>query len=249
MKKGLLFCGVLALLFACKKTPTTVTKITATTIAIDSTQASKKEITATVAPYKEKMIAEINKVISYTEKDLVRTDGNLQSSLGNLMADLCYDIANPIFREKTGKNIDFAMFNYGGIRAGIPKGKITNKHAFQLMPFENKLVVTEITGEKVEELVNYFIKNQRAHPLSKQVGLTISKDNYQLTINGQPFQKDKTYFVLTHDYLQGGGDNMVFFKAPQSLTPLDYKVRDAIITYFKSVEKLTVQLDNRVIVE
>lgn len=249
MKKSLLFCSVLALLFACKKTPIRVTKITATTIAIDSSQTAKKEISDIVAPYKEKMISEINKVISYADKDLVRTDGNLQSSLGNLMADLCYDIANPIFREKAKNNIDFAMFNYGGIRAGIPKGEVTNKHAFQLMPFENKLVVVEITGEKVIELVKYFIKNQRAHPLSKQVELTITGDDYKLKIHGKPFQKDKTYFVLTHDYLQGGGDNMVFFKSPKSLTPLDYKVRDAIITYFKRTKKLTVQLDNRVIVK
>lgn len=236
-------------LVSCKKTYVSLTKITAETIAIDSSLPSSTKVDKLVLPYKEKMLSEIEKVLTYAPKDLVGTDGNMQSSLGNLMADLCYDVANPIFKEKTGREIDFAMFNRGGIRAGIPKGKVTSRHAFKLMPFENLLVVVELSGEKINELVSYFIKNKRAHPLSKNIQLTILEDNYLLKINNVDFDKNKTYTVLTSDYLQSGGDKMLFFKNPKTLTKLDYKVRDAIITYFKNTKELNSELDNRIIIK
>ena len=203
------------------------------------------EIEEFIKPYREKVEGEMNTVLSYTEKDLVRTDGELESSLGNLMADLCFKRANPVFSSRTSKNIDFALFNYGGIRAGITKGGIKTENAFQLMPFENSLVVVELTSEKIKELVKYLINGKRAHPLSKQINLTITKIGYNLTINKKPIEDSKTYFVLTSDYLQNGGDHMNFFKNPVSIVNLDYKLRNAIIDYFKETDTIQVKLDGR----
>ena len=233
------------LIFSCKKEKQVVTKITAKIIVIDSSFASNTDITKTIAPFKEKMIKEINTKISYTPKDIVRTDGDLESSLGNLLADLSYERANPLFYKETGKNIDFALFNYGGIRAGIPAGNITNKSAFELMPFDNVFVVVKLSGDKIVELINYLITNKTAHPLSKQIQLTITKKGYQLFINHKKFDKNKSYFVLTTDYLQSGGDNMVFFKNPMNIYKLDYLMRNAIVDFFKSVDTVKTVLDNR----
>ena len=233
------------LLFSCKKEKYVVTKITGSTITVDSQITSVKSITKTIEPYKEKMIKEINTKISYTPKNIVRTDGDLESSLGNLLADLSYERANPVFNKKTGKNVDFALFNYGGIRAGIQAGNITNKHAFELMPFDNMYVVVELTGDKMEELITYLITNKTAHPLSKHVQLTITKNGYTLFLKGKKFDKNKNYFVLTTDYLQSGGDNMVFFKNPKNIYKQDYKMRDAIVDYFKSKDTIKTVLDNR----
>lgn len=240
----LLFCiGIL--LFSCKEDSYNVTKITAKTIAIDATVTSVNTIAKTIAPYKEKMIAEINTVLSYAPKDLTRTDGELESSLGNLLADLTFKRANPIFKKQTGKNIDFSMFNFGGIRAGIPAGNVSNKNAFELMPFENILVVVELSGQKVEALIAYLIKSNTAHPLSKNIALTITKKGYELYINNKKFDTNRSYFVLTSDYLQSGGDNMTFFKNPIQRVSLEYKMRDAIVDYFKSVDTLKSNLDKR----
>ncbi len=243
--KKVLFSFCLLFLFSCKEEKKSLVKITAKSIKVDSTLTSDENIENVIAPFRDKMQASINTVITYTKKDLVRIDGELESSLGNLMADLSFERANPIFTEKTNKNIDFAMFNYGGIRAGIPAGEVTNKHAFELMPFENSLVVVELTPEKIEELVAYLIKNNKAHPLSKQIKLNVKNEGYSLSINGVSFDKGRNYFVLTSDYLQSGGDKMDFFKNPVNLHKLDYKVRDAIIDYFKSKDTLESNLDGR----
>jgi len=191
----------------------------------------------------------MNAVLSYTSKNLVATDGKLESSLGNLLADLCYQKGNFVFKKRTGKNIDFAMFNFDGIRAGISKGNVTMQNAFNLMPFENNLVVVELSSKKLKELIQYLIAQKKAHPLSRQVKLSITSSGYHFSINGKPINDKKNYYILTSDYLQHGGDHMDFFKNPVHLYPLNYKMRNAIIDYFKEKDTLKSNLDGRFVMK
>ncbi len=243
---------VLILLLAfvsCKKGVKQLTKITGKNIAIDSTIIPATAITNVITPYKEKLTTEMEQTLSYTPKKIIKTDAVMQSSLGNLMADMCFEMAMPIYKEKTKESIDFVLLNYEGIRSSLPAGTIITEDAFKLMPFENELVVTRLTGEKIMELVAYFIDQKKAHPLSKSIALTINEKEYALKIKGKNFDKNKTYDVLTSDYLQGGGDQMNFFKNPVKLTKLDYKLREAIIDYFKKTDTLKTGIDNRVIIK
>ncbi|RXP52278.1 UDP-sugar hydrolase [Lutibacter sp. HS1-25] len=249
MKKIFIFIFTVLSLANCKKEPQQLKNIEGKQLAITEEILTDTTITAYIKPYKTAVDSEMSKVLSYTPTDLIRTDGKLESSLGNLFADMCYQRANPVFKSRTGNNIDFALFNYGGIRAGITKGNITTQNAFNLMPFENALVVVELTAKKIEEMVAYLIQQNLAHPLSKQFNLTLTNTEYKLIINNIPFDKSKTYFVLTSDYLQNGGDSMNFFKNPINLTKLDYKLRNAIIDYFAEIDTIKVELDGRFIVK
>ena len=247
MKKFILFILTTIIVVSCKNEPQQLVKIEAKLLSVTDSIQAKKEIEELIQPFKLKVESEMSKVLSYTPIDLLRTDGVLESSLGNLMADLCFERANPIFLSRIKKNIDFAMFNFGGIRAAISKGNITTEHAFNLMPFENSLVVVELSATKIKELASYLIKNKKAHPLSKHIKLSITKKGYDLTINNEFLDDSKTYFVLTSDYLQNGGDLMNFFKNPIALHKIDYKVRNAIIDYFEEKDTIKVKLDNRFI--
>ncbi|MBL4939756.1 MAG: 5'-nucleotidase C-terminal domain-containing protein [Lutibacter sp.] len=245
MKKIFISFFTIILFFSCKNEPQHLVIIKGKQLPITEEITSSKAIETVIEPFKKKVKKEMNVVLSFAPKDLNRHDGKLESSLGNLMADLCQEKANLVFNTKTGKNIDFAMFNFGGIRAGISKGEITTRNAFQLMPFENNLVVVELSSEKIIELVNYLINEKRAHPLSKDITLVITKNGYDLRIKNSPIENSKTYFVLTSDYLQKGGDNMKFFNNPISLFKTDYKVRNAIIDYLKENDTIKVKLDGR----
>jgi 2',3'-cyclic-nucleotide 2'-phosphodiesterase (5'-nucleotidase family) len=179
----------------------------------------------------------------------VKNDGNMQSSLGNLMADMCFEMANPIFKEKTNESIDFILFNHGGIRANIPAGSITKEHAFKLIPFDNELLVVTLSVEKVLEFVAYFRKSRKVHPVSKSMQLIIGENYNNLKIIGKIFDKNKPYNVLETDYLQGGGDKIIFFKRPKQRILLNYKMRDAIIDYFRKKDALHTAIDNRIIMK
>ena len=97
------------------------------------------------------------------------------------------------------------MSNYGGIRAAITKGNVTVSNAFELMPFDNTLVIVELNYEKIQELFAYFMSKNLAHPLSRQVELRIKNKSYDILINGKSIDKNKTYYVATSNYLQKGG--------------------------------------------
>ena len=236
------------LLIACKNNSHEVSKINAKQLKIGNEVKQDSSIIQLFTPYKKKMTKEITKSLSFSTKILERTDGNLQSTLGNLVADLSYEKANELFKNKTGKTVDFSMSNYGGIRAAIMKGDVTVSNAFELMPFDNTIVVVELNYDKIKALFNYFVAKKRAHPLSKNIQLTIENDSYNVLINGKPIKKDRTYFVATSNYLQKGGDGMIFFSEPESLFDSNFLIRDAIVDYFESKDTLRANLDNRVII-
>ena len=249
MKKIIISLLTVLLLFSCKKSTLQLVKIKGKLLPITEKLASDSSIVKTIIPYKIKMEKKMNAVLSYTSKNLVSTDGKLESSLGNLLADLCYQKGNFIFKKRTGKNIDFAMFNFDGIRAGISKGNVTMQNAFNLMPFENNLVVVELSSKKLKELIQYLITQKKAHPLSRQVKLIITNNGYRFSINGKPINDKKDYYILTSDYLQHGGDHMDFFKNPVKLFKLNYKMRNAIIDYFKEKDTLKTNLDGRFVIK
>ncbi|MBS3992275.1 MAG: 5'-nucleotidase C-terminal domain-containing protein [Bacteroidetes bacterium] len=245
MKKYIIIFLTIFFVFGCKSPQLTVSKIEGQNIEIKE-QLAVKSIEETIHPYTVKMDKEINTVLSFTPKIISEKDSKYETSLGNLMADLCYEQANPIFESRTGKTIDFALFNHRGMRAEIPQGNILVKHAFEMMPFENMLLVVELSGAKMEELILFLLDEARAHPVSHHFQMLIKKDGYSLNINGKPFDKSKSYYVLTSDYLQGGGDNMNFFKNPLQIIETDYKLRNAIIDYLSKHEVINAKLDGRI---
>ncbi len=162
------------------------------------------------------------------------------------MADIVYEQTNPVFNKRTGKNIDFVLLNYGGIRTSIGKGPVNARTAYELMPFENEVVITELSGKKVQELLKYLEDAKTAHPVS---GIQIKMDkNFKVIsamVKGKDIDPNKNYYVATSDYLQQGGDSMNFFKDPVNLYRSDYKIRNEIIDYFKKVDTIKTKEDDR----
>ncbi|MDX1318275.1 MAG: 5'-nucleotidase, partial [Xanthomarina gelatinilytica] len=138
--------------------------------------------------------------------------------------------------------------NHGGIRSIISKGDITTRTAFEIMPFENSVVVAAIKGSQVNDLVDYLVTAKRAHPISK-LNLTVDT-NYQLVdarINNKAIDTSKIYYVATNDYLYNGGDGMDFFKPSDSLYILNYKIRNALLDYFYKTDTINPVIDDRFI--
>ena len=233
------------LLISCEEKNMQLKWVRGNQIVIDSSLSDKKEISLETTPYREQMQERIQEVLCYNPRTLTREEAPLESSLGNAYADICRKVADSIFNEKKGQNVDFALFNYGGIRTSLNQGPITVEDVFRLMPFENRLVIAELSGEQVEGLFRYLERSGKANPVS---GIRLRAEEgkiIEVEINGKPFDPAGRYFVLTHDYLQHGGDNMDFFKEPASLFPTGYRVRDALIDQLRSLDTLKASLDGR----
>jgi 5'-nucleotidase len=234
------------LMLGCVNEKQSVSKIEGKRINVNDSLTPNQEIEDFIKPFRERIQKDMNTVLSYAPKDMHKNDGKLETTIGNLMADLVKSQSEPVYKKRTGKSIDICLLNHGGIRAPIAKGPIKVQTAFNVMPFENSIVVAELTSENIHNMVEYLAKAGRAHPIS---GMTIKLNQdakaTEVLINGKPIEDGKTYTVVTSDYLQNGGDRMNFLKNPASLEVLDYKIRNAMIDYFKTVDTIPAKLDGR----
>jgi 2',3'-cyclic-nucleotide 2'-phosphodiesterase (5'-nucleotidase family) len=190
----------------------------------------------------------MNEVLSYSDNEYKKTEGALNTAIGNLMADAVFEQSSPIFKKRYNLDLDLVLLNHGGIRAPLPKGPIFTKTAFNIMPFENKVVVAQLKGNVVMELVDYLIKAKRAHPISGMT-LHITKNGKvkKPEIQGKTIDLNKIYNVATSDYLFNGGDRMEFFKKNKTVFDLDYKIRAILIDYFSAQDTLNPKRDQRFI--
>lgn len=231
---------------SCKQEKYNLTKIEGLRIEINDSIAINTEIETYIKPYRDNIQKDLDSVLAYSVATYTKTDGELNTAIGNFMADVIYDEANPIFKSRTGHDIDMVLLNHGGIRSILSKGNITKRTAFELMPFENSIVVVALKREQIDSLILYLSKAKRAHPLSK-LKLTLDKDFkiIEAKIKGNKIDNNKTYYVATNDYLYNGGDNMNFFKTNDSLYVLNYKVRNALIDNFIKNDTIRPVIDDR----
>ncbi|MGF1556454.1 5'-nucleotidase [Paucihalobacter sp.] len=235
-----------ALLFVSCKNDFQLVKIEGKRIEINDNLATNQDIENFVAPYRERINKDLDSVLAYAVDTYSKTDGHLNTAIGNLVADVVLEQSNPIFNSRTGNNIDFVLLNHGGIRSIISKGNVTTRTAFGVMPFENSVIVVALKGQQIEDLIAYLSRAKRAHPISG-LQLELDKDFKVISssVNGKPIEKHKIYYIATNDYLYNGGDGMVFFQPNEGEYVLDYKVRTTLIDYFKKVDTLNPVIDDR----
>ncbi len=203
-----------------------------------------KEVVDMIAPYKEKLDAKMNEVIGYAEKEMLKQLP--ECTLGNWASDAIYDECNKHFK----KPIDFAVVNYGGIRIPtLPQGDVTTGKIFELMPFDNMLVVLNVKGNIVQQLFEN-IAARGGWPVSGQVRCRFTEDGTlkDVTIKGEAIDPEKTYQIGISDYVANGGDKCDFFKGqPQTETGILF--RDAFLNAVKdqtrSGKKLNAEIEGR----
>lgn len=239
---------LIILINACKKQAVYLQKTEGKQVNISDSLESNKNIDDFIRPYREHVNINLDSTLAYAVNTYSKRDGKYNTAIGNMMADAVYEESNPLFKLRTGESIDFVLLNYGGIRADIPKGDISKRTAYQVMPFENSVVVVKLKGAQVKELIEYLANAKRAHPIS-QLQLVLNADNTvkSASLKNTPLDYSKTYNVATNDYLYNGGDHMVFFKTNDSLCVLDYKIRNILIDYFTKIDTLNPVIDNRFI--
>lgn len=237
-------------IFSCSQKNYNLTKIEGKQLPITERGSETPEIENFIKPYRDHINRDLDSILAYSPETLDKSTGKWQTTIGNLMADVCLQRGNLVFKTREKKDIDLCLLNHGGIRAILPKGNVTTRTAYEIMPFENSLIVVALSGNQILEIASYIIKEKKPQPLSGMT-FTISKDNTakNILIQGKPIDVSKTYYVVTNDYLANGGDNMSFFLKATQKFDLNYKIRNVLIDYFKEVDTIPVKTDVRITVE
>lgn len=235
---------------SCK--PSTYFKTSETSLQLDSTIKNNTQVDQLVKPYKTKLDAEMNEVLVISAEEFPKERGKSETKLGNLVADLSLEVANRDYKKNHSDSIDFCLLNFGGLRTSLPKGEITRGKIFELMPFENELVIITLSLEKTNELIEY-LKASGGQPISGFKLNTSNQNSIDIFRYWSYNGNDKQIKVVTSDYLANGGDKMNFFLNPIKTEKVGTKLRDAIIQYCKDQHKkgkqLTSNLDGRITFE
>lgn len=218
-------------------------------IPINTEQTPRQDIEDFVTPYRTHIDKDLDSVLAYNPETLDKSKSiqKWQTGIGNFMADVTFQYADKLFFAKEKKHVDICLLNHGGIRATIPKGNVTARNAYEVMPFENSLIIIGLKGEQLNEIAQYFAKEKKPHPLSG-MSFTVAKDGSvkQVSVNGLPVENDKIYYVATSDYLSNGGDSMDFFKKGVASYDMNYKLRNLLIDYFKDTDTIQVNKSIRI---
>ena len=243
LRAATLLC-FLSLLFSCS-TNYTIVQSRRAEYPIQAGGVVDSSVIKKYLPYKLKMDSQMNQVIGYTDVALTKKYVHGESLLGNFFSDAALYEAKLI-----DPQIDFALpSTNGGLRNDLPLGPLTLSNVFELMPFENEMMIFELKGADVKELID-LIANSGGQPVSGITMKIVDKKAQDILIKGVPFDSTKNYRVLTSDYIAGGGDGVNCFKNPVTRKVVGLKVRDALIKYIKDTQatgkKITSKTDGRI---
>ncbi|MCC8045949.1 MAG: bifunctional metallophosphatase/5'-nucleotidase [Clostridiales bacterium] len=225
----------------------------------DATAAAAQEIIDEIEAVYGEVFATTEVLLNGEREPGVRTE---ETNLGDLITDAMLWYATKDGVETLGieeENI-VAITNGGGIRATIEAGDITMNDINTVLPFGNTVAVVYVTGEVLLESLEASTYSTPeaigAFPQTAGIEFTVDTtvaydegEQYEgstyygpasiqrvtiTSINGQEFDPEATYAVVTNDFLAAGGDTYYAFSVSEVMdtgTPLD----EAVIAYIEEV--------------
>jgi len=199
-----------------------------------------KSLTTIVKPYSDSVNKLMNVVIGYNEAQLEKKkQGN---TLGFFITDAYLEMA----KQKVDPKVDAAFMNSGGIRLPeIPPGAITQGKIFELMPFDNLMVLLKLKGSLLKQYLDTLAANEGII----ESGITlqiVNKTVQQVMVGGKPLDLNADYTIAHSDYV---ATNTNLLKNINRSTN-GYLLRDALLDYVKFIhsqnKKVTVTNTDRI---
>ena len=147
-------------------------------------------------PEIKKLLDEFNDAPTLNEPiAIAKTKFETQEEIGCMITDALREISGA----------DFAFQNTGGVRVNyLNKGPITIKDVYSIDPFNNEVIVYQMTGEQVKKFILNSYRKNGGHP-SYVSGMKykVSDDgqNVWVEMEGEQFSTKKTYKVAFNSYM------------------------------------------------
>lgn len=181
-------------------------------IPITASIPEDAEIQKVIAPLAAEIKATFDLPLVQAPQGLFRGRRGEENLLGYWVSDVMRQAAQGVL----GTPVRFAITNAGGLRSNLRPGLLKVADIFEMMPFENELVVVELTGAEVIQVVKEGLVRRGGEPCSgvkAVVAGTPESATFTLTWeDGSPIDPQATVKVATSDYLYGGGDSIPTLK-------------------------------------
>ncbi len=147
---------------------------------------------------------------------------------------------------------DAAIINSTTLRDSMPAGKITIETILKILPFDNTVVVFEMKGADISEMMNYIAANFGKNESFQYAGITFTLDMKNkaardVKIGGTAVSADKVYKIGTLSYIAEGnlaGD--ILFKDAVSKKDTGKVMRDTIIDFIRANNKAIAPAPGRI---
>jgi 5'-nucleotidase len=186
-------------------------------IVVDDSVPEDVVAAGAVEAFSKPMLELKHKVIVTLDEDLPSEGSPIhESAMGDCIADAMLDAGKK-------ENVEIAIMNGGGVRAPLEKGPVTFEQAIQVQPFGNTLIVMDLTGAQVKQVLEYSLDataSGKGRCVQISHGLHFAfdpskADGARLTgvdLNGSPLDDGKTYKVMVNNFCANGGDGFDILK-------------------------------------
>ncbi|MCC5921207.1 MAG: 5'-nucleotidase C-terminal domain-containing protein [Cyclobacteriaceae bacterium] len=189
---------------------------------IDSLLVQDTDVENWLSPYRDTLRNEMNQVIATSSQELYRD--SKECNLGNWVSDLIRSQTQSM----ANQTVDIGMISMGGLRASIPKGEVTIGNAFELMPFENEVLILALRPRHLEDLFQYIYTGKNIALSGVKIQFD-AEGKYEVKINNEPWDPDRIYYMATTDYLAHGGDRLFFLRDADRIEVFNERLRELII--------------------
>ena len=234
-----LYSVLCILLVSCHK-PQQVISATTELIPVDASADAIQDTVylAQLAPVKADLEREMNVPIGFAPKRMWVDEP--ECPMLNWASDALWEAAKQVYPGK----VDIAIVNMGGMRCEWPAGPVTRGSVFELMPFDNRLVVLTLTGQDILELCESFAQYGGQGVAGMRVTI-VDSQVADIQIGGKPLNKKALYKVATSDYLSGGADHMAALTHYSDLWNSDLLIRDLYLETVQKQDTIRAAVDGR----
>jgi 2',3'-cyclic-nucleotide 2'-phosphodiesterase (5'-nucleotidase family) len=238
-KKFYLFALCAVCLLSCHKQQQVI-GVSTEAIPVDASADAVQDnaYIAELAPIKAYLEREMNVQIGYAPEDL--WVAGPECPMLNWASDALWEMA----KQSYDGRVDIAVVNMGGMRCTWQAGPITRCNVFELMPFDNRLVVLTLKGEDVLALCESFAKYGGQGVAGMRVTI-IDGRVADVQIGGKALDTNASYTVATSDYLSGGADHMDALTHYIDYWNSDLLIRDLYLQAVQQQDTIRAAVDGR----
>lgn len=174
-----------------------------------------------------------------------------ETNLGNMIADAMLDRTQSI----SGHEAEVALTNGGGIRTTIQPGDITKRNLYDVLPFPNTLAVIKISGQELYNALEHGVGDieSGAGRFPQVAGMSFTLDAKapqgkrvsDVKVGGKALDLNKTYSMVTNDFMAVGGDGYEMFKGKEVFNT-GFTFYEVVEQYLIDAKTVAPKIDGRI---
>ncbi|MDE5843757.1 MAG: bifunctional metallophosphatase/5'-nucleotidase [Muribaculaceae bacterium] len=199
------------------------------TITVDSRldDRTSPDLAAILVPYR----AGVDSLMQIKVAESAGNFENSEPALINFVSDFAFEMGRKL---NNGKPVDLAFMNKGSLRRSLPKGDVTLGMIMMMQPFNNYFEVIDVKGKDLLDAFDVMAMRGGDGVSANVEAVMKDRKCTSVKIDGKKIDPNKTYRLITIDYLANGGDYMESLISAPKIARSKQVVYKDLLEYLKT---------------